>query len=187
MPDIEKTVLSLYYHEELTLREISKIVNLHESRISQLKTQAILRLRSYMEKRWPSHAGSLNQVDPARTSILKWLFGELASRTQSAFEGMTGERPGSGDAGGRGSSRGCGADVASGIYRSPGRDLDGGVGSGFERGRRHGAGRGGIDRDGSGQAESRVPGDPESDALGRGTGDVRPAGTRGSTRQMAPK
>ncbi len=57
MPDMEKTVLSLYYHEELTLREISKIVNLHESRISQLKTQAILRLRSYMEKRWPTTRG----------------------------------------------------------------------------------------------------------------------------------
>jgi len=57
MPDIEKTVLSLYYHEELTLREISQIVNLHESRISQLKTQAILRLRGYMEKRWPSPRG----------------------------------------------------------------------------------------------------------------------------------
>lgn len=54
MPNIEKTVLSLYYYEELTLREISKIVSLHESRISQLKTQAILRLRSYMEKRWPN-------------------------------------------------------------------------------------------------------------------------------------
>jgi RNA polymerase sigma factor for flagellar operon FliA len=53
MPEIEKTVLSLYYYEELTLREISKIVSLHESRISQLKTQAVLRLRSHMEKRWP--------------------------------------------------------------------------------------------------------------------------------------
>ncbi len=57
MPDIEKTVLSLYYHEELTLREISKIVRLHESRISQLKSQAVLRLRSYMEKRWPTPRG----------------------------------------------------------------------------------------------------------------------------------
>ena len=57
MPDIEKTVLSLYYHEELTLREISKIVRLHESRISQLKTQGILRLRAYMEKRWPGPRG----------------------------------------------------------------------------------------------------------------------------------
>jgi len=57
MPDIEKTVLSMYYHEELTLREISKVVNLHESRISQLKSQAILRLRTYMEKRWPAPKG----------------------------------------------------------------------------------------------------------------------------------
>jgi len=57
MPDVEKTVLSLYYHEELTLREISKILRLHESRISQLKSQAILRLRSYMEKRWPNPRG----------------------------------------------------------------------------------------------------------------------------------
>jgi RNA polymerase sigma factor for flagellar operon FliA len=53
MPEIERTVLSLYFYEELTLREISKIVNLHESRISQLKSQAILRLRSYMEVQWP--------------------------------------------------------------------------------------------------------------------------------------
>ncbi len=53
MPAIERTVLSLYYYEELTLREIAAIVNLHESRISQLKSQAILRLRAWLEKRWP--------------------------------------------------------------------------------------------------------------------------------------
>ncbi|MEQ1945899.1 MAG: FliA/WhiG family RNA polymerase sigma factor [Bryobacteraceae bacterium] len=57
MPDIEKTVLSLYFYEELTLREISKILHLHESRISQLKSQAILRLRTFMEKRWPTSRG----------------------------------------------------------------------------------------------------------------------------------
>jgi len=57
MPRTERTVISLYYHEELTLREISKIVSLHESRVSQLKSQAILRLRSYMEKRWPVERG----------------------------------------------------------------------------------------------------------------------------------
>jgi RNA polymerase sigma factor FliA len=55
MPNLERTVLSLYYYEEMTLREIAKIVDLHESRISQLKSQAILRLRSYMQKRWPQH------------------------------------------------------------------------------------------------------------------------------------
>jgi RNA polymerase sigma factor for flagellar operon FliA len=57
MPDMEKKVLSLYYYEELTLREISKIVHLHESRISQLKSQAVLRLRAQMEKRWPRPRG----------------------------------------------------------------------------------------------------------------------------------
>jgi RNA polymerase sigma factor for flagellar operon FliA len=55
MPSVERTVLSLYYYEELTLREISRVVKLHESRVSQLKSQAILRLRSYIEKRWPQN------------------------------------------------------------------------------------------------------------------------------------
>lgn len=54
MPKIERDVLSLYYKEELTLREIAKVIRLHESRVSQLKSQAVLRLRSYLEKRWPT-------------------------------------------------------------------------------------------------------------------------------------
>ncbi len=58
MPHLERTVLGLYYYEEMTLREIAKIVDLHESRISQLKTQAVLRLRSYMQKRWPVKRGA---------------------------------------------------------------------------------------------------------------------------------
>ena len=58
MPETERLVLSLYYHEELTLREISGIVHLHESRVSQLKSQAILRLRSWIEKRWPTQKGT---------------------------------------------------------------------------------------------------------------------------------
>lgn len=57
MPAIERTILGLYYHEELTLREISKVVRLHESRVSQLKSQAILRLRSFLSKRWPMSKG----------------------------------------------------------------------------------------------------------------------------------
>jgi RNA polymerase sigma factor FliA len=57
MPPMERTVLSLYYHEELTLAEIGEVVNLHVSRISQLKSQAILRLRTYIEKRWPMSRG----------------------------------------------------------------------------------------------------------------------------------
>jgi len=59
IPAIERTVLSLYYHEELTLREIAQVVNLHESRISQLKSQAILRLRSRLAERWPASRSML--------------------------------------------------------------------------------------------------------------------------------
>jgi RNA polymerase sigma factor for flagellar operon FliA len=57
IPEIEQTVLSLYYQEELTLREIAQVVNLHESRISQLKSQAILRLRAQMAEQWPVTRG----------------------------------------------------------------------------------------------------------------------------------
>jgi RNA polymerase sigma factor for flagellar operon FliA len=57
MPGVERGILAMYYYEEMTLREISKIVGLHESRISQLKSQAILRLRGYIAKRWPVGRG----------------------------------------------------------------------------------------------------------------------------------
>ncbi|MDX9800194.1 MAG: RNA polymerase sigma factor WhiG [Spirochaetia bacterium] len=46
LPDKEKKVLVLYYYEDLTLKEIGKILEVTESRISQLHTKAILRLRS---------------------------------------------------------------------------------------------------------------------------------------------
>jgi RNA polymerase sigma factor FliA len=52
MPKAERTVLSLYYHEEATLREIAEIMRMHLSRVAQLKAQGILRLRTYMERRW---------------------------------------------------------------------------------------------------------------------------------------
>ena len=52
-------MLGLCYQEELTLREIAEIVKLHESRISQLKSQAILRLRNYLGARWPAAKGAM--------------------------------------------------------------------------------------------------------------------------------
>ena len=45
LPEKEKTVISFYYLEELTLKEISAIMNVTESRISQLHTKALLRMR----------------------------------------------------------------------------------------------------------------------------------------------
>jgi len=57
IPKVEKTVLSLYFYEELTLREIAQIMGIHLSRVSQIKSQAVLRLRTAMTKNWPGRAG----------------------------------------------------------------------------------------------------------------------------------
>ncbi|MCK9374718.1 MAG: FliA/WhiG family RNA polymerase sigma factor [Syntrophobacterales bacterium] len=45
LPDKEKLLISLYYYEELTMKEIGQIMGYTESRISQLHTQAVYRLR----------------------------------------------------------------------------------------------------------------------------------------------
>jgi RNA polymerase sigma factor for flagellar operon FliA len=54
LPKVERTVLHLYYFEELNLREIGEIVGMHLSRVAQLRTQAILRLRNHLERVWAS-------------------------------------------------------------------------------------------------------------------------------------
>ncbi|MDR1175063.1 MAG: RNA polymerase sigma factor WhiG [Treponema sp.] len=46
LPDKEKKILVLYYYEDLTLKEIGQVMGITESRVSQLHTKAILRLRS---------------------------------------------------------------------------------------------------------------------------------------------
>jgi RNA polymerase sigma factor for flagellar operon FliA len=46
LPDRERFVVTLYYYEELTLREIGEVLSLSESSISELHTKAILRLRA---------------------------------------------------------------------------------------------------------------------------------------------
>jgi RNA polymerase sigma factor FliA len=48
VPERERHILSLYYEHELTLAEIGKVIGVGESRVSQLRTQAIARLRSRM-------------------------------------------------------------------------------------------------------------------------------------------
>ena len=50
LPEQEKKVLVLYYFEELTLREIGLILQVSESRVSQIHTKAILRLRSRLKQ-----------------------------------------------------------------------------------------------------------------------------------------
>lgn len=46
LPEKEKQVLVLYYYEDLTLKEIGKVLEVTESRVSQLHTKAIMRLRA---------------------------------------------------------------------------------------------------------------------------------------------
>ncbi len=49
LSDREKLLLALYYKEELTMREISRVMGVSESRVCQLHTRAILRLRAQLQ------------------------------------------------------------------------------------------------------------------------------------------
>ncbi|MBI2838006.1 MAG: FliA/WhiG family RNA polymerase sigma factor [Acidobacteria bacterium] len=51
LPQNEKLVVSLYYYDELTMKEISAVLSVNESRISQLHTKAMLRLRGKLQLR----------------------------------------------------------------------------------------------------------------------------------------
>jgi len=50
LPEKERIVITLYYYEELNLKEIGAVLDLTESRISQLHSQAIIRLRGKMKR-----------------------------------------------------------------------------------------------------------------------------------------
>jgi len=49
LPETQRLVLSLYYYEDLNLKEIGRILLVTESRVSQLHTQAVLKLRSRLK------------------------------------------------------------------------------------------------------------------------------------------
>jgi RNA polymerase sigma factor for flagellar operon FliA len=49
LPEREKLMMSLYYEEELNLREIGEVLGVSESRVCQLHSQAIARLRSQLK------------------------------------------------------------------------------------------------------------------------------------------
>ena len=50
LPEREKLVVALYYYENLTLREIGEVLGVTESRVSQLHTKAVLRLKSRLQQ-----------------------------------------------------------------------------------------------------------------------------------------
>lgn len=52
LPEKQRLVLSLYYYEDLNLKEIGRVLDVTESRVSQLHTQAVLRLKGRLKNHW---------------------------------------------------------------------------------------------------------------------------------------
>lgn len=50
LPEKQRLVLTLYYYEDLNMKEIAKVLNITEARVSQIHTQAIFNLRISLEK-----------------------------------------------------------------------------------------------------------------------------------------
>lgn len=50
LPDREKLVISLYYMDELTMKEAGRVLDITESRVSQIHSQAIIRIRSFLRR-----------------------------------------------------------------------------------------------------------------------------------------
>jgi RNA polymerase sigma factor for flagellar operon FliA len=59
LPERERLVLSLYYFEEFTMKEIGTLLGVNESRVSQLHTKATLRLRTKLTKAVPNVESAL--------------------------------------------------------------------------------------------------------------------------------
>ncbi len=57
LPERERQVVALYYHEELTMKEISKVLSISEARVCQLHTKAIFRLRGFLSREKASLMG----------------------------------------------------------------------------------------------------------------------------------
>jgi RNA polymerase sigma factor for flagellar operon FliA len=57
MPKLERTILTLYYKEDQNLRDIAEVLDMHVTRVCQLKSQAVMRLRAYMLQKWPTTRG----------------------------------------------------------------------------------------------------------------------------------
>lgn len=52
LPEKQRLVLSLYYYEDLNLKEIGRVLDVTESRVSQLHSQAVLKLKARLKNNW---------------------------------------------------------------------------------------------------------------------------------------
>ncbi|HIE08670.1 MAG TPA: FliA/WhiG family RNA polymerase sigma factor [Armatimonadetes bacterium] len=70
LPERERQVLSLYYYEGLTLKEIARLLKVTESRVSQLHTKALLRLRHRLKELGYVIRGRRGDVEEVRGDAL---------------------------------------------------------------------------------------------------------------------
>ena len=84
LPPRERLVIALYYYEELTLKEIGSILNVSESRISQIHTKAIMRLRGKLRSQMRSLISGLmgpgipQEFSSAEKQGAKTVIGDIA-------------------------------------------------------------------------------------------------------------
>jgi RNA polymerase sigma factor for flagellar operon FliA len=74
LPEKEKLILSLYYWEDMTMKEIARVMALTEGRICQLHNQAIMRLKAKLNPGWAA------KVKPADSQSLRRLSQNLCYR-----------------------------------------------------------------------------------------------------------
>ena len=92
LPQREKLLLALYYHEELTMKEISKILRVSESRVCQLHMQAVMRLRSSLSSYRSGEVSGEKKIDERESKGKEVIThpkvnnGKRAARNASALE-----------------------------------------------------------------------------------------------------
>ncbi len=69
LPEKERLALTLYYYEELTMKEVGKVLAVGESRVSQIHSSALERLRRYMEES-ANHPPGLSRGTEAAVSTI---------------------------------------------------------------------------------------------------------------------
>jgi RNA polymerase sigma factor for flagellar operon FliA len=80
LPERERLVLILYYQEELTMKEISRIVGVSESRVCQLHMQAIMHLRILLNGYRAGAAGGM----AAQQAVLSWKTKQCRAKSRPA-------------------------------------------------------------------------------------------------------
>lgn len=80
LPDKERTVVALYYYEDMTLKEIGRTLGVSESRISQIHTKAMLRLRGRLRAIQESLLSALTEGGSSDTDAPATVADEMITR-----------------------------------------------------------------------------------------------------------